>query len=110
MKWMRDRRDSLGITQEDLAARLQLRGYDVGRGSISHWESGRYRPPMDDTLFVEALADALQLDVPTVLRMSGYAVIANHSDLAERLAAIADRLPEQRRRQLLRIAETFLEE
>lgn len=109
MKWIRERREQLGITQEDLAARLQVRGHDFGRTAISHWEKGRYKPPLDNTEFVRAFADVLRLDVQTVLRLSGFEVVSGHSVVGERLAFIADRLPPAKQQHLLKIAETFLE-
>ena len=33
-------RSAAGISQDDLAARCALKGFDVGRGSISHIETG----------------------------------------------------------------------
>lgn len=108
MKWMRDRRQELRLTLEDVAQRLQLEGVSYTAASVGHWETGKRSVPMHDLAFVHALARVLKLDVPTVLRLSGYPVAARYSELSERIASIAERLPENDRRQLLQIAETFL--
>lgn len=110
MRWIRQRRQELSITQEELAARLQVRGQGYTRASVANWEQGRHSPPLDDSLFVQALADALQLDVPTVLHLSGFAVTSKHNPTSERLAAIADRLSDKHRNWLLKMAEMMLEE
>jgi transcriptional regulator with XRE-family HTH domain len=108
MKWIRDRREQLRMTIDELVAKLELEGVSYTAGSVGHWESGRRNPPMHDRKFVRALASALKLDVPTVLRLSGFEINAQHSEIAERLANIADKLPEEDKLHLLMIAETFL--
>lgn len=110
MKWIKDYRERLRLSQEDLAAQLQVRGIDITRASVSHWENGRAKPPMEDSFFVTALADALKIDVQTILRLSGYAVVGKHTAEAERIAGIVDKLTERDRRRILKIVETFLEE
>ena len=55
-KW----RNKKGWSQETLAARLQLRGWNVGRDSIASLESGRRRVPDCEILF---LARALGVDL-----------------------------------------------
>lgn len=110
MKWIKQRRDELGITQDDLAARLQVLGYSVGSGAVSHWETGKRQPPLEDNVFVSALANALRMDDVSVLRLSGFAVAGKHGDIAERIAALVDKLPTQDQARLLRIIESYISE
>lgn len=105
---MRDRREELRLTLDDVAARLQLEGVSYTAASVGHWETGRRNPPMHDSQFVEALSKVLKVDVSTVLRLSGFPVSARYSEMSERIASIAEKLTEPDRRQLLMIAETFL--
>lgn len=93
--WLRDRRKELEMQQSELAARLEVAGFTVGRASISHWENGRYDPPLDDPNFRRAMAKALKLSVTEMLEMAGYEVIPTiQSEKARRAAAIIERLPE----------------
>lgn len=71
MNWIQTRRKQLGLSQEDLATRLQLLNIDVGRGAISHWEQGRY-PPRQDAKFVMAMAEALEMTSLSVLLNLGH--------------------------------------
>jgi len=63
MKWLKERRKQLGYSQDDLARFLQLAGFDVLRATISHWETGRFTPPLGNPAFVAELARILKLDV-----------------------------------------------
>jgi transcriptional regulator with XRE-family HTH domain len=105
--WIKQRREELNITQEDLAARLQLRGVNVARATIGHWEQGRTPAPFEDPEFVKALAESLNMGVSTVLKNAGYPVMTRHSEAAEQAAAIIDRLPDDTQQLVLRIIEQF---
>lgn len=108
--WLKRLRQDANIGQEELAARLQLAGQDYSRSSVNAWENGYSEPPLKNSKFRQALADALHVDVQTVLKMAGYEIETEHSEYANHVAAIVDRLPEEKQIQLLRIAKTFLEE
>lgn len=73
--WIAKRRKELNLNQEQLAAKLQLLGIDVGRSAISHWENGKYQPPYNDVAFVRALAQALEVEPAFVLSQIGYGSI-----------------------------------
>ncbi len=74
--------------------RLQLEGQTISRAAISHWETGRYNPPLDSSDFRLALAKALKMDVSELLRSAGYEISrSNYSDAAKRAAAIIEHLP-----------------
>lgn len=109
MRWIREYREKQRLSQEDLVAQLQVRGIEITRASVSHWETGKARPPLENSQFVHALADILRIDVQTVLRLSGYELNSRHSEEAERIAQIVDRLAARDRLRMLRIAESFLE-
>lgn len=110
MKWIRERREQLGITQDDLAAMLQVLGYSVGSAAVSHWETGKRQPPLDDASFVSHLADALKLDDSTVLRLSGFAIKHKHGEMAERAASLIDKMPSKDQQRILRIIESYIED
>jgi transcriptional regulator with XRE-family HTH domain len=106
---MKERREELGLSQDDLAARLQSAGLNVSRASISHWEMGRYDAPLHDADFRRALATALRLKPRVMLLMAGYEVEDDpHSEAAERAAYIIDQLPPEKQRLALGILEQFL--
>lgn len=108
--FIRQRREELKITQEDLVARLQTEGITISRPTLSNWERGEAKPPLDDPDFRRALAKGLRMSVRDLLDESGYEVEKNvHSDEAERAAYIIDHLPREKRRLVLGILEQFLE-
>ena len=109
--WLRQRRKELRLNQEDLAARLQALGFEISRASVSHWENGRYKPPLHDPEFREAFAHALRMDVRELLKLAGYEVIKlNHSDVAARAAFIVDQLAPDQQELAISILEKFLEQ
>lgn len=61
---LREARERLGLTQEELARRTAELGRRVDRSTIAHLESGR-RSPLAGTL--KRLADALDLQVDDLL-------------------------------------------
>src|SRR3989304_9878211 len=96
--WLRNLRENAGLdTQEELAARLQLEGISVTRASISHWENGRYNPPLSDPHFRETLSRILRISQSELLRLAGFEVYkTEHSDAAERAAYLVDQLPAEK--------------
>jgi transcriptional regulator with XRE-family HTH domain len=69
-------------------------GFEVSKSTISHWEIGRNRLPLDDPQFRTAMALALELDVAMMLNQLGYEVSSeNRSDEARLAADIVDQLP-----------------
>lgn len=94
--WLKQRRDELRLTQDELAARLQLAGLDVSRSAVSHWEKGRDNPPLSDVNARRAIADALDLTVGELLLLAGYSMEdeqATPGEAARRAALIVDKLP-----------------
>jgi len=85
--WLRSKREALGISQEELATRLQLNGQDVSRASISGWEHGRYHPPLENRTFRRALAISLGISMSDLLRAAGYEIADDSRSPAARLAA-----------------------
>ncbi|AWM14742.1 hypothetical protein DI487_13330 [Flavobacterium sediminis] len=57
---IKDRRDSLGMSQTNLSEELK----DLKRASISNIEKGRQHPPLDT---IYRLCEALRLDIHTIL-------------------------------------------
>lgn len=105
MRWIRDRRKELKMSQDELAQQLQLLGVDVTRGSVGHWETGHARPPLDNPEFVAAFSKALRLDINTILRNAGYSVITEHSIHGEQAAILVDQLPEDKKQLAIRLLE-----
>ena len=65
--FIRERRQDLGLTQEDLAARV---GGSVRQAEISRLESGRIALPRRERL--EAIANALDISIGELLVRSGW--------------------------------------
>lgn len=107
--WLKERRKELRLSQEDLAAMLQLAGIDVVPSTISHWENGRYILPIDNPEFRRALSKALRMSVQDILIAQGYELQNDHSDEGERAAYIIDQLSPDKRGLALGILEQFLE-
>lgn len=107
--WIRERRDKLDISQESLAARLQEQGFDITAGTISHWERGRYNPPMEDANFRKVLASVLKMSIPAMLVAAGYEITSRYSDDAMHAADIVDQLSDDKRRLAIGILEQLLE-
>ena len=105
MSWIKARRKELRITQDDLASRLQVMGVDISRATVSHWEMGRYQPSYDKPEVTRALARALNLSEPIVLKLAGFEVETKHSESAERIAKLIDDLPTEKRQLAIRLLE-----
>jgi len=109
--WLKQRRKQLGISQEELAAKLQLAGFETSEKSVSHWENGRYSMPLDDATFRNALALSLRMSVYEILVAAGYEVDDRPLSSAGRRAAyIIDRMPEDKREWALDILQKLAED
>lgn len=109
--WIKDRRIELGLNQDELTARLQTLGIDVTRATVSHWENGRYQPPMHDAEFRKSLAIALRMSIKAMLIQAGYEVAdTTHSEAAERAAYIIDHLPPDQQQLAVQILEQFMKQ
>lgn len=96
--FIRQRRDELNMSQQDLATRLTLLGHTTLKASVGHWERGRNDPPLMDAEFRSALAHALQMDVTEMMVRMGLVKIDLQGSQESRLAAeIVERLPEDKR-------------
>lgn len=107
--WLRVRREFVGLTQDELAAKLQLAGFTYSRAAVSHWETGRYPIPLADSQFREALAHILKMSVGSLLREAGYETVTEYSEDARQAAEIVDQLSEHERKLALRLLKQFLE-
>ena len=70
-RYIRSRRKGLDISQEALAARLSISGYDCTESAVSHWEHGRAEPPIENPVFANALAIALEVNPSDLVRATG---------------------------------------
>jgi transcriptional regulator with XRE-family HTH domain len=65
--FLRQRREELGLSQGDLALRLNIRGLKLSRKAISEWERGKRQVQLEGLTLV-ALADALRWSVHELLK------------------------------------------
>lgn len=104
--WLRDRRKQIGIlTLEELAAMIQLEGFQVSPSALSHYENGRRNVPLDDETFRYVLAKVLKLSEPELLSLAGYKTVNKHTEDGERAASIVDRLPPSKRSLAIKLLE-----
>ncbi|MBE7513845.1 MAG: helix-turn-helix transcriptional regulator [Anaerolineales bacterium] len=93
-EFLRDRRKLLGISQDELAARLSNSGQETSHARVSHWETGRNKMPLHDKGFRVALAIALEMDTNELMEALGYVIIEDErSDKARLAANLVDQLP-----------------
>jgi transcriptional regulator with XRE-family HTH domain len=96
--WFKEKRESCELTQSNVAEELTRRGHPTSPARVSHWESGRNKPPLDNPLFREALASVLTIDVNEMMSDLGFVVIeTNRSKEAQLAASIVDHLPQDAR-------------
>lgn len=108
MNWLRQRRDELGLTQDEMIARLQVEGVEVSRATLSNWENGVHYPPLKDEKARAGIARALKLSVKELMKRSGYDVTEIHSSAAERAAHIVDQLDEETQNKVVKMLEALL--
>ena len=96
--FLKQRRTELKLSQSDVAEQLSEKGQETGNARISHWETGRNKPPLEDAAFRKALASVLEIDVHTMLEKLGYVVEDDGRTIEAKMAAdIVDQLsPEGR--------------
>lgn len=103
--WLATRRLELGLDQERIARRLMVKGFKVSRSAVSHWETGKSSPPLQNPVFRAALADVLQMTVSEMLRRAGYEIeLPPLSEEALDLAVLADALNPLLRQDLYAVA------
>lgn len=107
--WLRTYRKKLSLTQDDLAARLQVSGFEVTPAAISHWETGRYNPPLHNIEFRNVLASILKISPQELLAAEGYETEQHHTKAGERAADIVDSLSADQQELVLGILEQFRE-
>lgn len=92
---IRDRREELRLTQEDLGIAMTLHGFNVSRSTVSSWELERCHFPVRIKEARLALARALKLSEEEIAKAGGLVVNSEFSEIALRAASIMDRLSEQ---------------
>jgi len=92
-----------------LADRLSDLGHDTSYSRVSHWETGRNRPDLQDPAFRRAFAIALELPESDLLRRLGFDMAAaEHSVEGEQAATLIDRMDEDMRRKAVKMLELLL--
>src|SRR4051812_5393687 len=90
---IRERREALGLSQDELAVQLQAVGLDVTRATISHWETGRYSSPLDCVNEGIILAKVLKISLTDLLRLVDTETPnRDYSEAARRAALIVEHL------------------
>jgi len=69
--YIRNQRNALDITQEDLANRLAERGHKFAKSTIGWWEKGRSIPPIHESSFMAALASSLEVTLSSLVEGVG---------------------------------------
>lgn len=105
---LRNRREALNLSPEDLARRLTRLSYPTTGADVQLWERGRNVPPLDDAGFREALAMALQVNVK---KLEGAIRLPDRkrelSEEGEEAATLIDSMPEETRKLALEILHTI---
>ena len=91
-KWIKKRRETLGITQEQFAERLAQGGIEVTKAAISKWEVGRTPLPLQTPENRQAFATALELSIKELLICAGYEIDTQWSTQARLIATLFDQL------------------
>lgn len=108
MNWLQSRLKELDITQDELAARLQVEGLKTSRSTVSAWVTGRNNVPFKNMETRRALAKALKLSTREMLRMAGYETeTTNHTKEGELAAILIDQMTPEDREKILKIVETL---
>ncbi len=97
--WLKQRREILKITQDQLAERLCAGGMNITKAAISKWELGKASLPLQTTSNRHLLAHALELTIPELLALDGYEIAPNPnwSHETRLIAALVETLsPEDR--------------
>ena len=107
--WLSKRRTQIDITQQQLATKLTLSGFETSRTSVTGWEKGN-PIPLESPQFVRALANALRMSALDVLIEAGYPITTDsHTEYGRRAADIVDQLTDSKKRLALGILEQILE-
>lgn len=110
MAWLKQRREELQLSQEELTKLLNDKHHLLSRSAVSAWENSRSGPSLDDKDYRNYLARALQLDVTELLRRAGYEVLpSKHTNEGERAAFIVDQLPPSKRELALKLLEALID-
>lgn len=107
--WLKYKREKVGLNQEELAAQLQLVGFEFTRGTISHWETDRHKPPLENPEFRKALAKILKTTPSSLLKIAGYEITTEFSEVAQHAAEIVDQLTPDKQTLALGILEQILQ-
>jgi transcriptional regulator with XRE-family HTH domain len=94
---LRRRRVQLSLTAEQLANLISRFGAPTSAADVQLWERGRNFPPLDNPIFQEALAGALQVPVEKVRRAIRLSERdperPDYSDAAMQAAEMVEQMP-----------------
>jgi transcriptional regulator with XRE-family HTH domain len=106
--WLRRMREKRHISQQELADRLSELGYETSYARVSHWETGRNKPPLEDSGFRHALATALEIDSNTMMIELGFVTLRDDMAPEARVGAeIIENLPAEGRELALDLLRTI---
>ena len=99
--WLKQRRETLGITQQQLAQRLSAGGMPITKAAISKWELGRTPLPLQTPDNRHLIASVLELSISELLVLAGYEIEDEWSQNARLVATLFDSLLHQDRETIL---------
>jgi len=91
--WLKQRREALQITQEQLAERLSAGGMPLTKAAISKWEVSKAPLPLQTPENRRLIADALELTILELLVLDGYEIHNEWSHETRLIATLFDTLP-----------------
>jgi len=91
--WLKQRREALQITQEQLAERLSAGGMPLTKAAISKWEVSKAPLPLQTPENRRLIADALELTILELLILDGYEIQDDWSYQTRLVAMLFDSLP-----------------
>lgn len=103
--WLKRRRGEINLTQEELASKLQLAGFDIARATVGHWETGKVAIPLHDPRFIKTLSGILYMPMPTILKLAGFEFGDKHHEISEEIAYLVDDLPPEKQELALRLVQ-----
>ncbi|MBC7870582.1 MAG: helix-turn-helix transcriptional regulator [Chitinophagaceae bacterium] len=99
--WLKQRRDILGITQDQLAERLTSGGMQITKAAISKWEKGKTPLPLQTAHNRHLIATALELAISELLVLDGYEIDIDFSRETRLIATLCETLSSQDREFIL---------
>lgn len=111
-RYIQHRRNSLGLSQIDLASAITSHGFKVARSTLAKWEVEESMPPIGDPQFVKALAQILEVTEADILAIAGFNLDleGDNGELPEWFKKSYDAASPEKRKMIQKIWKSLLEE